>query len=426
MSTFNKNLIYSYTSQSIVVFSNFTSSILVARMVGAFGQGQLGLYINFLTLLSLIIGFGIPSALVYYIASNKLRKENVFSILFWGTIFPFFSIGILYIVLNNFNLLTIFLPEFILSSLKWSMILFLHLLFMIINQYYQSLLQAENNFKKSGITIISGSLLLLTLYLTKYFKLINIPIQPIHWIILSLTTVSLVQIILFNLQLYKINTEYFNFKKIHFSTVKPLIIFSSLAFTANVVQFLNYKMDIWIINYFHQNKDMIGVYVLSVALAQLVWILPNALHGVLFTFTAGEMTLSHKLLKAESSSIRLLLYSIVLGIMGYFLSIYLVPYLFGETFKDVPQIIGILLIGIIPISGALAISAFFAGIEKIKINLFGSIIGLITCFLFDILLIPKYNIFGAAWATVISYNCTVIFYYIVFYSFKNKIIPKRN
>jgi Na+-driven multidrug efflux pump len=121
-----------------------------------------------------------------------------------------------------------------------------------------------------------------------------------------------------------------------------------------------------------------------------------------------------------------LIYGIVAGILGYLLSIFIVPSLYGKDFSSVSSIILILLFGIVPIASALAISAFFAGIQKIKVNLYGSIIGLIVCLIFDVLLLPNYGIKGAAWATVFSYNATVLYYVYMFYRYKQKALSSRN
>lgn len=384
-------------------------------MIGSAGQGQLGLYTNFMAFLTLLIGLGIPSALVYYIASGKLKREQVFSILLIGSLMPLLLVALLFYGLNRIGGLTIFLPEFILSSSTWILILFAHLFFMIFNIFFQSILQAENDFKKSGITTATGSLLLLLLYVLKYNKILGNDIEDIHWIIYSLASISLIQIALYKLLLYKVNKIYFQLRKIELSSLKPLIIFSGLAFIANLVQFLNYKIDIWFINYFHHNESMIGIYVLAVSLAQIVWLLPNALHSVLFTFAATEMDLISKINKTARSSNLLLLYAFLAGIIGYVLSIYIVPYLFGNDFKEVSSIIGILLFGIVPFCYGMGISAFFAGIGKVKINLHGSLIGLVICLLFDFILIPKYAIRGAAVATVLSYISTTLYYFFIFY-----------
>ena len=85
------------------------------------------------------------------------------------------------------------------------------------------------------------------------------------------------------------------------------------------------------------------------------------------------------------------------------------------AFQEVPSIIALLLLGIIPLSGALALSAYFAGIHKIHINLYGSCIGLMVSLLLNILLIPTYGIRGAAISSILSYVSTALYYYILFF-----------
>ncbi len=425
MSSFNKNIIYSYSAQIVAVLSNFICSILVARMIGPSGQGELGLYTNFMAFLTLLLGMGIPSALVHFIASGKIKKEQVMTLLLFGTILPFVAIFLIFTLLNQLELLSIFLPEGILSSGKWIALLFGHLLFMMFGQYFQSIFQAENNFKLAGITSTTMSISLLFLYTIRYFNLVGTRYEPFHWILYSLISLALLQVIIYKLLLFKSNPSYLQISKINIVNLKPMIVFSSMAFLANLIQFFNYKIDIWFINYYHHSDEMIGVYVLAVSLAQLVWLLPGALHNVLYSYVSGDDLIKEKIIKTQQSAMNLLIYAVVAGIAGYIASIYLVPILFGIRFQEVPSIILILLIGIIPIACALPISAFFAGIQKIKINLYGSILGLILCILFDYILIPTFGIIGAAWATIISYNATVIYYLIQFFRYKRQSVPSH-
>ncbi len=394
-------------------------------MIGPSGQGELGLYTNFMAFLTLLLGMGIPSALVHFIASGKIKKEQVMTLLLFGTILPFVAIFLIFTLLNQLELLSIFLPEGILSSGKWIALLFGHLLFMMFGQYFQSIFQAENNFKLAGITSTTMSICLLFLYTIRYLNLVGTSYEPFHWILYSLISLALLQVIIYKLLLFKSNPSYLQLSKINIFSLKPLIVFSSMAFLANLIQFFNYKIDIWFINYYHHSDEMIGVYVLAVSLAQLVWLLPGALHNVLYSYVSGDDLIKEKIIKTQQSVMNLLLYAVVAGIAGYIASIYLVPILFGIRFQEVPSIILILLVGIIPIACALPVSAFFAGIQKIKINLYGSIVGLILCILFDYILIPSFGIKGAAWATIISYNATVIYYLIQFFRYKRQTVPSH-
>ncbi len=415
MSHYKKNIMATYSAQVVSVICNFICSILAARMLGATGQGELALYVSFSALMILLLGLGLPSAIVYFLAGNKLAKGKVIPLVISLTLVLLTAFGLMYFLLRQTSILSIFLPDFIIHQNLWSVVLFVHLLLQMINQYLVGILQAENNFKQSGLITAAGSLLLLGLYTAYYVGLIPALWSPIYWILASLLLVAGVQYFIFMLLLYKHDKAYFQFIPFSLHEIKPIWVFASLAFMANVVQFLNYKMDLWLINFYHHNKEMIGVYSLAVGLAQLLWLLPNAVHSVLYTFTSGKYTMQEKTAKTAKTSAWLLLYALVAGVIGYILSIYLVPYLFGSAFQEVPSIIALLLLGIIPLSGALALSAYFAGIHKIHINLYGSCIGLMVSLLLNILLIPTYGIRGAAISSILSYVSTALYYYILFF-----------
>jgi O-antigen/teichoic acid export membrane protein len=109
------------------------------------------------------------------------------------------------------------------------------------------------------------------------------------------------------------------------------------------------------------------------------------------------------------------LYAISAGIAGYLLSIYLVPILFGEEFRESVQCIGFLLIGVVPFCLSMAVSGYFAGTGRVRINLYSAILGFIVCMAADLLLIPSYGILGAAIASSISYISTVTFLLVKFH-----------
>ncbi len=414
MSVFRRDIIISYASQIVVVLSNFLCSILAARMLGAKGQGDLALYSSFTGFVTLLIGMGLPSALVYFIASKKIEKGKVIPLLISATILCLVLFVLFFLTAKELDFMRIFLPNFILENNLWSYVLIVHLLLLMMGQYFNSLLQAEGQFTRSGIISILGSVLLLTLYWLKYNGQVASGILPIYWIVGSLFLVSGIQYFVQMVLIFRTDRNYFTFQHFAFIEIQSLLVFALIAYTANLVQFLNYKMDIWFINYFHNNKEMIGVYALSATLAQIVWHLPNALHNVLYTYVSSNGDWESKLRRASKSSQWLLLYGIGAGVLGFLLSKWLVPMWFGEEFAQGPQLIGILLFGIIPFCYGIGISAFFAGIHKVYINMYASLIGLIFCVILDIWWIPNYGIVGAAYASVISYLVSTVFLFIQF------------
>jgi O-antigen/teichoic acid export membrane protein len=411
MSEYRKNIAVSYGAQMVSVTCNFLCSLLAARMLGKGGQGELALYVSFTAFITLLAGLGLPSALVFFLASKKINRGKVIPLFSSVTLILLIAFAVFFTIARQMNLLQIFLPDFLLNHNTWAMVLLAHLLFMMMNQYFSALLQAENKFTLAGLLTVIGSVSLLLLYSVNYFEIFRISGPAIYWVIRSLLLVAGLQFAIYLILVYHVDKRYLHFESFSLAEIKPLWWFAGLAYAANVVQFLNYRMDLWFINYFHHSEAMIGVYALAVTLAQLVWHLPNAVHNVLFTFASSDINNDAKIAKTSRTSGWLLLYATGAGLSGYLLSIWLVPLWFGSDFAEVSQLIGILLLGIVPFSYGIGISAYFAGTRRVQINMQGSMIGLLFCIVFDVLLIPAYGITGAAAATVISYLSTVGYYY---------------
>lgn len=418
VSIIGKHIAYSYSAQVLGVLCNFAGLVLIARMAGASGQGELGIFTGISAFLCLVLGLGLPSALVHFVASDKLQISHLPELLFRWLLLPFLLMSLVLAALYDAGQLYFFLPVFLEESIPFMAILVAYTGLLVFNQYLQALLQAEHRFRAAAITGSLGSVLLFILYCVYYAGFIPANMEALHWISGSMLGVVLLQSILYLIQLQRMARP---LPMVQQKTPLPygaLLLFASTALLANLVQFLNYKMDLWFIRYFTENPAELGVYVLAVSLTQLLWLFPGAVHQVLFTHLSGSSTLAEKISRTEKSSAWLLVYGLAAGLVGYLLAPFLVQLLFGAEFRQVPALIGILLLGAIPICGALALSAFFAGIHKVKLNLSGSLVGLGVCLLGDILLIPRYGITGAAWATVSSYLATSLFYYLAFYRIK--------
>lgn len=389
-------------------------------MLGATGQGEYSLYTNLLSLSILSVGIGLPSGLVHFIASGKIDRNKVFTLLL-GSILVITTLVIgIFLIASAFLDTETFLPGLLIQHQAWLWVLLLHIFTHVFLALFQAIFQAEQRFGSIGLLTVLGSVLLLCLYSLYYFKWIHISLPPLQWIILSILSTLLLQLILYKILLLQYSPVYFQFKACEWKIAKPLISFSLTAFSANLIQFFNYKLDVWIIHYFDKDTSQLGIYTLAVSLAQLVWLLPGAVHGVLYSDFSKDTILLAQFNRASKAAWLLLGYAILVSIVGYLIAQQVVCKWFGESFSSVPEILGILCLGIIPISAGLALSAFFAGIHKIDINLKGSLIGLAFCVIFDFILIPKMGIHGAAWASVISYNATILFYIIMFAKLKKR------
>jgi O-antigen/teichoic acid export membrane protein len=412
--SFQKNIITTYAAQIISVLCSFLCAIMGARMLGAFGQGELALYTNFILLSSLLLGAGLPAGIVHFIAARKIEQKQVLSILLTVLLIGFTLLLLILSILQSATLLSTFIPTLFHHYAVWFWLMLLHLLLVLLNIFLSSILQAEALFGKASYILISGSITLLLLYALRYFAITGIHIPPLNWILLALISSQLIQLFFFLRQVYTTNPDYLHLEQIQISAIRPLIQFAFLAFMTNLIQFLSYKMDIWFVNYFH-GKQLTGIYALGVSLAQMVWLLPSAIQSVLYAFISTHTDRQLIIERTIKTTRQIAVYAVSAGITGYLLSIYLVPILFGEEFRESVQCIGFLLIGVVPFCLSMAVSGYFAGTGRVRINLYSAILGFIVCMAADLLLIPGYGILGAAIASSISYISTVTFLLVKFH-----------
>jgi len=385
-----------------------------ARMLGASGQGELALYSNFILLSSLLLGAGLPAGIVHFIAARKIEQKQVLSILLTVLLIGFALLLLVLSVLQSATLFSTFIPTLFHHNSVWFWLMLLHLLLVLLNIFLSSILQAEALFSKASYILISGSITLLLLYALRYFAITGIHIPPLNWILRALISSQLIQLFFFLRQVYTNNPDYLHLEQIQIGAIRPLIQFAFLAFMTNLIQFLSYKMDIWFVNYFH-GKQLTGIYALGVSLAQMLWLLPSAIQSVLYAFISTHTDRQLIIQRTINTTRQIAVYAISAGITGYLLSIYLVPILFGEEFRESVQCIGFLLIGVVPFCLSMAVSGYFAGTGRVRINLYSAILGFIVCMAADLLLIPSYGILGAAIASSISYLSTVTFLLVKFH-----------
>ena len=383
-------------------------------MLGASGQGELALYTNFILLSSLLLGAGLPAGIVHFIAARKIEQKQVLSILLTVLLIGFALLLLILSILQSATLLSTFIPTLFHHNSVWFWLMLLHLLLVLLNIFLSSILQAEALFGKASYILISGSITLLLLYALRYFAITGIHIPPLNWILLALISSQLIQLFFFLRQVYTTNPDYLHLEQIQFGAIRPLIQFAFLAFMTNLIQFLSYKMDIWFVNYFH-GKQLTGIYALGVSLAQMLWLLPSAIQSVLYAFISTHTDRQLMIQRTINTTRQIAVYAISAGITGYLLSIYLVPILFGEEFRESVQCIGLLFIGVVPFCLSMAVSGYFAGTGRVRINLYSAILGFIVCMAADLLLIPSYGILGAAIASSISYISTVTFLLVKFH-----------
>jgi O-antigen/teichoic acid export membrane protein len=191
--------------------------------------------------------------------------------------------------------------------------------------------------------------------------------------------------------------------------------FGVQAWGGDVLQFLNYRVDLFILNSFAVIAD-VGVYSVAVTLTSLAWVLPNALTTVLFPRAAsleaatrsGAIEQSEADLTAVRGARQTIILLVPSAIVPLLLLFVAVPLLYGDKFAESTRLGLILLPGVLVIGLGKALSAVTTGRGHPRYALFLSLISFPFTVVLYALLIPPWGATGAATASTFSYVLTTI------------------
>ena len=93
---------------------------------------------------------------------------------------------------------------------------------------------------------------------------------------------------------------------------------------------------------------------------------------------------------------------------------WLFPFVFGESFTAMYQPFLWLIPGILSLSGIFTLTAYFAGKNRIKVNIIGSVYALLVIIAGDIIFIPEYGIEAAAITSSLGYIVYQVYIIAVF------------
>lgn len=192
----------------------------------------------------------------------------------------------------------------------------------------------------------------------------------------------------------------------HRAAVIDLLKYGLRGYFGNLLQFYNYRLDNFLVNYY-LGASGVGIYSISVRLAELLWRFPDAVGFVIFPKAAT--TSAEAMNRITPRIFRLTLIITILG--GAFLALFgnpLITWVYTDQFASAFTPMLWLLPGVILLGAAKVLTNEIAGRGFPHYNSLNSGLALILTIGFDLLLIPKWGVTGAAAASTIAYS--VIFF----------------
>ena len=364
--------------------------IWVARYLGPEQFGLFSYAQSFVALFSIIATLGLNSIVVRELVKKELDKNILigtsFIMMFFASLFV---IGLLFIATfftSNDTYTNILI--FILASAT------IFQSFNVIDFYFQSKVLSKY------VVYANISILFLSSIVKIGLILVNAPLMSFVFVVLFDSIVLALGCIYF----YKKNHQEFKNwkfdKKIALFLLKdsyPLII-------AGVINSIYMKVDQVMIKEILDNTQ-VGYYAAAVKLSEVWFGIGVIICNSLFPAIVNAKKVSEELYYQRIYKLFLFLVVIayILSIIVYFLSDYIILFLYGKEFIEASSVLAIHIFSAIFVYLGVSSGRWLIIENKTLLNLYRNIFGMIINVVLNIIFIPKFGIVGAAYASLIAY-----------------------
>jgi O-antigen/teichoic acid export membrane protein len=180
------------------------------------------------------------------------------------------------------------------------------------------------------------------------------------------------------------------------------------------VSVVNYRIDLFLLRGFHTVHD-VGIYSLSVSLAELGWVLPTSLITAAtpaIVNAAGDREAAWLVARASRFSVMLSTASSVVLAIG---AVVLLPDVFGRAFRASTYPLLVLLPGVVVFSSGTPLD-IYVSLRKGRVTLTGALalLSAVVTAIVGVAVIPSLSSIGAAMASTAGYVATTLTTVVVF------------
>lgn len=383
---------------------------LIARLLGPEKQGQYTLIILLPTILYTFLNSGISISTVYFVGIKKYSDQEIyFTNLFFSLALSFFSMVIGLLV-------TVFFSDYFFANIPIQLLLYALLIIPMIylQKILQSFLHSKEDFLNLNFVVIINQLGLLffSLLFVWYLNL------SVLGAVISFACTQLLMVIVS----YSIIQKKYEFGFSLTSSLpylKDSLIFGLKGHISNILTFLSYRIDVFLIAYFLDDLS-VGIYSIAVLLVERIWLIPQAVSSVLFARVSNLKTEIEKTNFTAFASRNALFLTFLSGSVLALISPWLIQFLFGNEFNGSVIPFLYMIPGVVLFALSKILANDFVGRGRPEINSFIAFFVAILNIILNILLIPSFGIKGAAITTSICYGLDA-FIKVIYFSLHNKI-----
>jgi O-antigen/teichoic acid export membrane protein len=392
---FTRYSLSTIATQFLVLAVSAVTSIIIARVLGPEGRGQLSLLLLVPAVATTFGRLGIGHAVNYY--ASKVPKTKLI-------INSFIVSASLSVLLVAVALPVVYFTKdifFKTIGAKFLLLICLAIPLYVWNNHFVFLLQGLYKINHRNLVVLSQAVfdivLIVILVVTLGLGLIGAVVATI----LSFVLVNFLSALCLLKQI--------DLKEIHLdlNLIKQLVNFGIKTHIGNIMKDLAYREDILIISYF-LSVASVGYYVAAVLVAEAVWGIPDAVGNVLL---ARVSAMERETVGIFASQVcrRLLIPVAVICVAVLVFAKKIILVAFGASFEPSVQVLMLLLPGILSFSMWKVLANVLIAQGYPTQYSVTSGVTLFVKIAFDLLLVPKLGINGAAIGSSLAYIMGTIF-----------------
>jgi len=391
---------YRVSYQSLV----FITGLFVARIAGPELFGIISLMIVNTAVFIILTDFGTGAAVIWHGAGNEIQPARLFSFAASSgavQLFLFLAVEFVVIKISGRTLLT--QQRFNSSYFFDEIIYFLGL---VLAEKYTSLFYGRGNAALANRTFSTITAFFLIIFILVYARVIK-GVHALDLFCSMFLALGVGEAIVFHVWIQRIS-----FLKPAAEELKSLMSFSVIVFVANIIQFLAYRLDFWLIDHYYTAAD-VGIYAQSNRFAQLIWLLPIIISALLPPLMRGENSSFDD--EAFLQLLRILNFiTVVIVVSVIVIAIAFYHWFFQNEYSRGLSALLLMLPGYFLFATATLLAAWFSVKRLLKINLIGSCLCFVVILAADLILIPRNSLDGAGLANTIAYSITTLYFILQF------------
>ena len=369
-------------------------TVIVARLLGPEGNGLYHMAVWLPSLLNLLLGLGVGQANVYFVARGLSGPRTMLysSLVIWA------GLGIGGMALAAVVVWSAgekLFPGVESTLLVWGLLAYPAAL---LSNYLRGILQGLEDFRGYNSILLVAPIinLCVVLILLLGFRM-GVYAAVAAYTLGHIASVTAALIILRSKRLAVRAAD----ASVPFS-IRMSISYGSKVYLSNVLAFLNYRIDIFLLNLF-TNPAAVGIYAVSVQITERGWFLSQGVSAVLLPRIAAMYDDDEVRRRLTPLVVRwVLVFSVLLCLIIGLASPIVVPLLFGKAFAGAITPIIILLPGVVFLSASKILANDVAARGRPELNMITAGAAMLINVTVNLVAIPKWGILGAAAATSIS------------------------